>query len=324
MTKNNALDIEMKNTFAQDVLKGLTAKNKHLPSKYFYDDNGSRIFQEIMNMPEYYPTNAEFEILSMQSKQIYKALKFSEPFNIIELGAGDGFKTFKLLEYLVNHNIDVHYIPIDISQEAMDLLSNRLTEKLPNLKIHPKVGDYFEILKGNLESDYPSLLLFLGGNIGNYQEEKAKELLNLFNKNMKVGDKLLIGFDLKKNPIIIHNAYYDAHGITKRFNLNLLIRINRELDADFKIDDFDFYSYYNPATGNVKSYLVSLRKQTVELKALNKSIDFDYDELVWTELSKKYAIEEIHNLAKQTDFALNSNFLDCKHYFTDSLWEKMA
>ncbi|REE27629.1 dimethylhistidine N-methyltransferase [Winogradskyella pacifica] len=312
----------MTDNFSKDVLKGLTARNKHLPSKYFYDDNGSRIFQEIMNMPEYYPTNSEFEILSMQSKQISEALKFSGPFNIVELGAGDGFKTFKLLEYLVNNNVDFHYIPIDISQEAIDILTQRLKEKLPALKIHPKVGDYFEILKDNRQSDYPSLLLFLGGNIGNYLEEKAEELLQLFNKNMKRGDKLLIGFDLKKNPITIQNAYYDKHGITKRFNLNLLVRINRELDADFKIDDFDFYCHYNPMTGDVKSYIVSLRKQTVHLKAINEFIDFDYDELIWTELSKKYGLDEISDLAKNADFKVENNFLDCKHYFTDSLWTK--
>lgn len=312
----------MIDTFAQDVLSGLTAKNKHLSSKYFYDDNGSRIFQEIMNMPEYYLTKAEFEILSMQSKQIVEALKFSGPFNIVELGAGDGFKTFKLLEYLVNSKIDFHYIPIDISQEAIDILTKRLKEKLPSLKIDPKVGDYFEILKENKQSDYPSLLMFLGSNIGNYKNDKAKELLQLFNNHMNTGDKLLIGFDLKKNPILIHNAYYDRHGISKRFNMNLLLRINRELDADFKIDDFDFYCHYNPVTGDVKSYIVSLRKQSVELKALNKTIHFDYDELIWTELSKKYSLNEISNLAESTNFELTSNFLDCKHYFTDSLWKK--
>ncbi|REG89799.1 L-histidine N(alpha)-methyltransferase [Winogradskyella sediminis] len=312
----------MTDTFTKDIVDGLTAKDKHLPSKYFYDDNGSRIFQEIMNMPEYYPTNAEFEILSMQSKQIIEALKFSRPFNIVELGAGDGFKTFKLLEYLVNNEVDFHYVPIDISQEAIDILTRRLKEKLPALKIDPKVGDYFEILKDNRQSDYPSLLLFLGGNIGNYLEHKAKELLALFHKNMKRGDKLLIGFDLKKNPIIIHNAYYDKHGITKRFNLNLLVRINRTLDADFKIDDFDFYCHYNPITGDVKSYIVSLRKQTVHLKAIDKYIHFDHDELIWTELSKKYALEEINDLAEHAKFKVENNFLDCKHYFTDSLWQK--
>lgn len=312
----------MTDTFAHDVLKGLTAKNKYLSSKYFYDNNGSRIFQEIMDMPDYYLTNAEFEILSMQSKQIVKALKFAGPFNIVELGAGDGLKTFKLLEYLVKQDVDFHYIPIDISQEAIDILIKNLNERLPSLKVHPKVGDYFEILKDNRESDYQSLLLFLGGNIGNYNEHKATELLLLFHKNMKIGDKLLIGFDLKKNPIIIHNAYYDNYGITKRFNLNLLLRINRELDGDFKIDDFDFYCHYNPVTGDVKSYIISLRKQTVRLGKLKKSVDFDYNELIWTELSKKYSLEDIERLAEHSYFKLNSNFLDCKHYFTDSLWEK--
>jgi len=314
----------MNRTFANDILEGLSAENKQLSSKYFYDDNGSRIFQEIMNMPEYYLTNAEFEILSLQTKQIFQALQFAEPFNIVELGAGDGFKTYKLLEFLVHNKVDFNYVPIDISQEAIDILTKRLYERLPGLTVKPKVGDYFEILKQNKQSDYPSMLLFLGGNIGNYEEEKAIELLNLFHDNMKLGDKLLIGFDIKKNPIIIHNAYYDQHGITKRFNLNLLLRINREFDADFKIDDFDFYCHYNPITGDVKSYLISLKKQTVELKSLNKMVHFDYNELIWTELSKKYSIDGIQNLAEASNFNLVANFLDCKHYFTDSLWEKLA
>ncbi|WP_299117691.1 L-histidine N(alpha)-methyltransferase [uncultured Winogradskyella sp.] len=312
----------MTDTFAKDVLAGLTAENKHLSSKYFYDDNGSRIFQEIMNMPEYYLTDAEFEILSMQSKQIIEALKFSQPFNIIELGAGDGFKTFKLLENLVNNKIDFKYVPIDISQEAMDILTKRLKERLLDLNIKPQVGDYFEILKVNRESVYPSLLLFLGSNIGNYQKDKAIELLKLFNDNMKDGDKLLIGMDLKKNPVTIHNAYYDKHGITKRFNLNLLLRINRELDADFKVDDFDFYCHYNPDNGEVKSYIVSLREQKVNIKKLNVVVDFGYHELIWTELSKKYSLQDIKLLAEEAKFKLNHNFLDCKHFFTDSLWEK--
>ena len=312
----------MTDTFAKDVLAGLSAEHKYLSSKYFYDDNGSRIFQEIMNMPEYYLTDAEFEILSMQSQQIFEALQFSRPFNIIELGAGDGFKTFKLLEYLVNNKVDFKYIPIDISQEAMDILTAHLKERLPSLNVESKVGDYFEILKSNKESKYPSLLLFLGSNIGNYEDDKAEELLGLFNRNMKKGDKLLLGVDLKKNPIIIHNAYYDKHGITKRFNLNLLLRINRELEADFKIDDFDFYCHYNPDTGEVKSYIVSLRTQCIYIKKLDVTINFDYNELIWTELSKKYNLQDIEDLATASNFKINNNFLDCKHLFADSLWEK--
>lgn len=312
----------MDSTFANDVIKGLTADQKHISSKYFYDDMGSRIFQEIMKMPEYYLTDSEFEILSLQAYQIYEALQFFGPFNIIELGAGDGFKTFKLLEYLQNNKVDFNYVPIDISQEAIDNLSNRLSKRLPNLKIKPKVGDYFEILNGEMQSNLPSLLLFLGGNIGNYMKEDAIDLLQLFNQNMNRGDKLLVGFDLKKNPIIIHQAYFDPNGITKRFNINLLIRMNREFDADFKIDDFDFYCQYDAETGEVKSYLVSLKKQTVYFKKLGTVIEFNQNELIWTELSKKYTSTEIEALANTTGFKVDRHFLDCKHYFTDSLWKK--
>lgn len=312
----------MDSNFANDVIKGLTTEHKHLSSKYFYDDNGSRIFQEIMKMPEYYLTDCEYEILSLQAKQIYDALQFSEPFNIIELGAGDGFKTFKLLEFLQKENVNFNYVPIDISQKAMDILVARLKDRLPNLKIKPKVGDYFEILKEEKHNNLPSLLLFLGGNVGNYVRKDTINLLQLFYQNMNEGDKLLIGFDLKKNPLIIRQAYFDPHGITKRFNMNLLLRINREFDGNFKIDDFDFYCQYDAISGEVKSYLVSLKKQKVELKSLNTTLEFDQNELIWTELSKKYDLSEIENLAVTVGFDVNNHFLDCKHYFTDSLWTK--
>ena len=312
----------MNSTFAKDVIKGLTVEQKHLSSKYFYDDNGSRIFQEIMKMPEYYLTDSEFEILSLQAKQIIEALNFSEPFNIIELGPGDGFKTFKLLEYLQNNNIKFNYIPIDISQEAIDILIKSLKERLPDLSIQARVGDYFEILQEQKKGDFQSLLLFLGSNIGNYRNNAASDLLNLFYENMNIGDKLLIGIDLKKNPLTIRQAYFDPNGITKRFNINLLIRINREFDADFKIDDFDFYCQYDAISGEVKSYLVSLKRQTVHLKKLDSIIEFDQNELIWTELSKKYTPSEIESMAQKSGFVVNQHFLDCKHYFTDSLWEK--
>ena len=313
----------MDKQFANDVIEGLSSKQKYLSSKYFYDDIGSKIFQEIMNIPEYYPTNSEFEILSLQAHKIIEALNFNEPFNILELGAGDGFKTFKLLEYLVNNDIQFYYVPIDISQGAMDSLTKNLKERLPALDIHPRVGDYFEVLQSeNLQTEIPSLLLFLGGNIGNYNQKETRNLMALLYDSMKKKDKLLVGFDLMKNPITIHKAYYDKYGITKRFNLNLLIRINREFDGDFRIDNFDFYCTYNPESGNVKSYLVSLRKQTVYLKKLNHYIHFEYDECIWTELSKKYSLNEIEVLAKETSFEFERHFLDYKHYFADVLLHK--
>lgn len=307
--------------FAEDVLRGLTAKEKFLPSKYFYDDNGSRIFMDIMTMPEYYPTGCELEILLQQSAAILNKFGNNEPFNIIELGSGDGTKTKHLLKTALDTGADLTYIPIDISGEAINALIKNIEAALPKLLIEPYTGDYFDALD-NIKSNSRNLLLFLGGNIGNYRKDEAVALLKNINQHMKNGDALLIGMDLKKNPRIIQKAYDDPAGITKAFNLNLLRRINNELDADIKLDQFDFYSHYNPESGEVNSYLVSLRKQHFHSTTLNTTFHFEKDELIWTELSKKYTFAEIEALANTAGFKVEQNFVDCRHYFTDSLWVK--
>ena len=309
--------------FAQDVREGFTAKNKHISSKYFYDDAGSRIFMQIMAMPEYYPTGCEFEILSQQSANILKQLNFKGAFNIVEFGSGDGMKTRQLLKAFTTAGAQFTYIPIDISQEAIDALQNNITTFLPSIDMQPRTGDYFEVLEELSASEVPNLFLFLGGNIGNYKYEDALGLLKKFNAGMKRGDKLLMGMDLQKNPCVVQLAYDDPHGITKAFNMNLLRRINEELEADISLDQFDFYSNYNPQNGEVRSYLVSLKKQHFHSTVLNQTFFFEKDELVWTELSKKYSFTEIESLAKEAGFGVSHNFLDCKHYFADSLWEKV-
>ncbi len=308
--------------FAEDVLAGLMAQHKHLSSKYFYDDDGSRIFMQIMDMPEYYPTDCEFEILSQQSDKILQKLNFKGKFNIVEFGSGDGLKTKQLLATFMKKGADFTYVPIDISQEAIDALEKNILSSLPGIDMEPRTGDYFDILEDLANDDTPNLFLFLGGNIGNYKQQDALNLLKKFNAGMKKGDLLLMGMDLQKNPRIIQKAYDDPHGITKAFNMNLLKRINRELDADIKLDQFDFYCDYNPENGEVNSYLVSLKKQKVHSTALDADFAFEKDELIWTELSKKYSFEEIEALATKSGFAVTHNFMDCKHYFTDSLWVK--
>ncbi|MEL6923935.1 MAG: L-histidine N(alpha)-methyltransferase, partial [Bacteroidota bacterium] len=243
--------------FAQDVLEGLRSQPKRLSSKYFYDDDGSRIFQEIMEMPEYYLTNAEFEILQQQAAALHEALAFGESYSIIELGAGDGSKTKQLLSYLLSQNIKVTYRPLDISGEAVKILHRDLQKNLPTLEVQPLVGDYFKVLNQLQRDEQPVLFLFLGSNIGNYEKIEAIQLLKMFGQHMRKGDKLLVGFDLKKNPWRILHAYNDAQGITRRFNLNLLVRMNRELGANFKPDQFEFYPTYDPKKGDVRSYIVS-------------------------------------------------------------------
>ncbi len=311
----------MMSTFAEDMSRGLSAPQKHTSSKYFYDDRGSQLFQAIMEMPEYYLPNCEFEILQEQSPDIVAALDFTEHFNIVELGAGDGLKTYHLLRYLVNAGFDFTYLPVDISSEAMKQLQAKLQRELPDLKIEALVGDYFQILGERLgvESS-PNLLLFLGSNIGNYHPAEARDLLQRFHRAIRPGDKLLLGVDLQKNPNIIRRAYNDAAGITRSFNLNLLERMNRELGANFVVEQFDFYCSYNPQNGEVRSYLVSLCAQQVQLGPTGPRIAFGEHELIATELSRKYTYAELEQLAGDCGFRVASHFRDRRGYFTDSLW----
>ena len=307
-------------SFATDIHHGLSAPLKHISSKYFYDDIGSGIFQDIMKMPEYYPTACEFEILSLQGEGIFKMLDFSKPFSVVEFGAGDGVKTRQLLKKLIEKGADFSYVPIDISKKAIDELIANMHLHLPGLNIEPKVGNYFSMMEELSGSSIPCLFLFLGGNIGNYEQPEADKLLKDFRQNMKPGDKLLTGFDLQKNPATIRCAYDDPAGITKAFNINLLNRINRELGGTFKTRQFDFYSHYNPLNGEVRSYLVSLIPQKVYVKETDTFYTFERNELIWTELSKKYTLTEIERVAARNGFTVMEHFLDCKHYFADSLW----
>lgn len=313
----------MEKAFAEEVKEGLSAKQKFISSKYHYDDEGSRIFQEIMAMPEYYLTDCEMDIMKNHATKIYDATGFKNHFNIIELGAGDGAKTKEMLRNLLKVGADFTYVPIDISQEAIDLLVDRMKADLPNLKMNPQVGDYFEMMDNiEAEEECPNLVLFLGSNIGNFKPEWALELFQHFNEHMRSGDKLLVGFDLMKNPNLIRNAYFDAQGITARFNLNVLTRINRELGGDFDLDKFEFYSHYNPENGDVRSYLVSLEEQEISINATGKTFHFEKNETIWMELSKKYSLPGIEQLGADANFKFEKHFLDSKKYFSDSLFSK--
>ena len=314
--------MENNSEFGKDVIKGLNATPKRLSSKYFYDDHGSRIFQEIMEMPEYYLTNAEFDILKFQAEGITSALDFGGEFSVIELGAGDGKKTFELLNYMVSQGHIVHYRPVDISAEAIKLLEKDLGPRLPQLKIESLVGDYFRVLGALPKREKPALFLFLGSNIGNYEKAEAVALLKKFGDFLEPGDKMMVGFDIIKNPRLILGAYDDPHGITRKFNFNLLARMNSELGTDFDVDKFEFFPYYNPNNGELRSCMVSLEVQVVSSDFLGQCFNFKANELIHTELSKKYSLSEISTLAQDSGYRFKQNFLDDDSLFADSLWEK--
>ncbi len=311
------------NTFADDVLRGLSAAPKFLSSKYFYDDEGSRLFQEIMKLPEYYLTGAEFEIFSTQTSEIFEAFtKASETFDLIELGAGDGLKTSLLVDYFLKQNANFTYVPIDISAEALSFLTEKFQTQFPGLSIQTEQGDYFQKLETfQSKSDKRKIILFLGSNIGNLGKEQAQNFFRQLRAVMNDTDLLFIGLDLQKDPRVILRAYDDAQNVTAEFNLNLLARINRELGANFNLNDFSHYASYHPIEGAARSFLISRKTQTIFIESLNKTFDFDAWEPIFMEISQKYSLAMIEELAQTSGFEVSQYFFDSQKFYTNTLWK---
>ena len=298
---------------------------KYLLPKYFYDEKGSAIFQDIMKMPEYYLTACEMEIFDKQNKQIcHSFLQTSSSFDLIELGSGDGLKTRILLNSLVKSDPGIRYIPVDISEDANKGLISKLALEIPGLSVEPLTGDFFRLEKQISETaGKRKVILFLGSNIGNFTDTELKDFLVLLAGTCSSGDRVLTGFDLKKSPQVIMKAYNDPYGHTRRFNLNHLVRLNRELEADFNTVNFEHHTTYNPVSGEVKSYLVSLKEQTVNFGSGGHSFSFGKWEPIFMERSRKFDFETIENLADHHGFKVLNHFTDSKNWFTDSLWEKL-
>jgi len=311
------------NTFADDVRRGLSAAPKFLSSKYFYDDEGSRLFQEIMKLPEYYLTRAEYEILSGQAKRICAAFETeADEFDLIELGAGDGSKTSLLVDFFLKRQAAFRYVPIDISAEALKFLTEKFASRFPGLSIQAEQGDYFLTLAAfKSKSDRRKIILFLGSNIGNFGSAQARDFFKSLRAVMNPGDRLFIGFDLQKDPRTIVRAYDDARGVTAEFNLNLLTRINRELGADFNREEFSHYASYHPIEGAARSFLISRRAQTVFVKTLNETFEFAAWEPIFMEISQKYTPAMIEELARESGFNVAENFTDNKKFYVNSLWQ---
>jgi L-histidine Nalpha-methyltransferase len=301
------------------VEQGFNAEYKWLPSWLFYDNEGDRIFQQIMRMPEYYPTRCEYYILQHHKEDLLRYFEpHQQPFQLIELGAGDGFKTEILLKYLCDHHIHFTYKPVDISASVLDLLTYRLKTRLPELDIQPLNKSYFDAVE-DLQSDEKKVLFFLGANIGNFSPAEALAFLRHITSHLQVHDLAFMGFDLKKEPRIIERAYADAQGITKAFNLNVLERLNRELAAHFNTGDFDHYASYDPETGAAKSFLLSLKDHDVSIDRLKKTYHFAHWETINTEISQKYDLLMMERLLSEAGLEIVDLFFDSDHFFCDVL-----
>ena len=306
-------------SFKKEVAQGLGTHPKTLPSKYFYNKKGDALFVEIMNLPEYYLTRSEMDIFKNKSLQLIDSFEV-EPnnyFELIELGAGDGSKTKELLKKLDAHNYSFDYYPIDISANALTLLKKDINTVLPNVSVKTQQGDYFEVLNSLKESKNPKVILFLGSNIGNMTDEQASLFIYNLGNNLQEGDKLLLGVDLIKSKEIVLPAYNDSKGITAAFNLNLLQRINEELEGDFNLTNFEHLPEYNEKEGIAKSFIVSTTDQTVKIKALGASYHFVKGEKIHTEISRKYNDVLIDKIISDTDFTIGDKIMDSKKYFAD-------
>ncbi|MGA9589020.1 MAG: L-histidine N(alpha)-methyltransferase [Salegentibacter sp.] len=304
-------DTTFESAFKEDVYQGLTSFPKYLLSKYIYDEKGDKIFQQIMDMPEYYLTTCESNILNKHTAAIADSFNSDAGFDLIELGAGDGKKTKILLKYLSGREYDFCYLPVDISQNVLEELQLSLGKELPGVQVQPQRGTYFKTLEKL--ADYNTrkkVIMMLGSNIGNLLHEKAIDFLKNIRKAMSKEDMLFMGFDQKKHPNKILDAYNDPAGITEAFNKNLLVRINRELNADFDPDTFLHWETYDPETGTAKSFLVSKLEQEVKINGLDLTVHFQAWESIHTEISQKYDDHVVQWLAEEAGLQIEATFTD--------------
>jgi dimethylhistidine N-methyltransferase len=308
--------------FESDVLEGLQQRPKRISSRWFYDAKGDELFQQIMKLPEYYLTRAEFSLLSEHAEDIFSGFPLKESIQIVELGAGDGQKTRILLNYLQNTKRQFRYVPIDISKNVLTLLSKALKDEYPEIEILPLQTDYFSALKDPiLQTGARKLVMFLGSNVGNLNEEDAYAFFSELRAALKPGDTVLIGFDRVKNAETILAAYNDAQGVTRAFNMNLLHRLNTELGANFLLDHWEHQPEYSVERKSALSFLRSKIKQDVHFQTLNTTIHFEENELIHTEMSRKFTCEDIQQLAENCGFEIVANFDHPQPLYTDSLWQ---
>jgi dimethylhistidine N-methyltransferase len=318
---------EAADSFASDVRAGLTAHPKRLFPKYFYDALGSRLFDAICLLPEYYLTRAENEIFARHAVEIVEA--FAEDGErrrevaLLELGSGSATKTRLIIEALLARQERLLYVPVDISHEALEESARVLLQSYAGLEVSAFAGDYdaaLPRLREQLSEKTRALVLFLGSNVGNFDPAEARAFLRRLRGVLRDGDALLVGADLRKDAATLEAAYDDALGVTAAFNLNLLARLNREFAADFDPRAFRHVARYNEEAGRVEMHLESRSAQRVRLAALELEIDFDAGERMHTENSYKYDAGELRSLAAASGFSLARTWLDREGRFSSNLF----
>ena len=305
---------DVREDFAADVRAGLTAPRKRLSCAWLYDRAGSLLFEEICSIPEYYPTRAEEEILRTRAAEIVGDLP--PDVDLVELGSGSAAKTRLLIEELLRRNGRLRYVPVDISRTMLEQSSAALLADYPRLTVLGVAAEYrdgLHELRRRLEG--PRLVLWLGSNVGNFERDEAVRFLAEVRRDLDGNDRLLLGVDLRKDRRTLELAYDDPAGVSARFNLNLLARINRELGGRFDLSTFAHRARWDEARGFVEMSLVSLREQTVRIEALDLDVPFRAGESIHTENSHKYSVREIEALAEAAGYSVERAWLDAAGRF---------
>ena len=296
--------------FLAEAIAGLSASPRTLPCKFFYDERGSELFQKICDLPEYYVTRAELQILKNQGRDIAKHL--GPGIELIGLGTGAGTKTRLLLDELRE---PIAYVPVDISKEQLQQSSAQFRKLFPDLEVLPVCADYLQAvnLPTPKRKSIRKVIYFPGSTIGNFEPNIALDFLQRIRRASGEGGGLLIGVDLKKDRNILERAYNDAQGVTAQFNLNLLTRANRELGADFDLKHWKHRAIYNAEAGRIEMHLISEADQTVHIA--DHEFHFRAGEKIVTEYSYKHSLEGFSALAAQADFRLAHMWTDDRHLF---------
>ncbi|NBD15006.1 MAG: L-histidine N(alpha)-methyltransferase [Cyanobacteria bacterium] len=296
-----------------DLIAGLTQEQKTIPCHYLYDDRGSELFEQICDLPEYYPTRTEAQILRENGRAIAQTTGNCE---LIELGSGSSTKTRLLFDAYAALGEPLYYIPIDVSAGILETSAQQLLADYPRLKIHGLIGTYQQALQHLPPSPLSKrMVFFLGSSLGNFAPEQCREIFQDVKNALHPGDYFLLGLDLQKSKSILEPAYDDSQGVTAEFNYNLLDHLNRRFQGNFNRQYFRHWTFYNSELGQIETYLRSTRPQTVQLKALDLTVDFTAGETIHTEISRKFNLQEMDQELSQAGLKVLNTYTDPQDWF---------
>jgi len=314
----NFLSKESRSSLIHEIFSGLTAEQKYISSRFFYDKKGSALFEEITKLPEYYPTRTEKSILSAHAKEILGDL---ESLVIIELGSGDCSKISILFDKVPEQKIgNIKYIPVDVSESAILQSAEILSSRYEGLKIHGLLADFLKHLD-LLPGATPRLICFFGSTLGNLSRNQATDFLWNLKNIMGPGDRLLLGLDRVKDPEILYKAYNDKQGITAQFNRNILNVVNDVSGTNFKTSDFEHLAFYNEKENRIEMHLKALNNMRITSKHFPDDIFIVKGETIHTENSHKFLPEQIEQLALSSGLKFQASFTDVNKYFSLNLFE---